>query len=465
VEIRDYLHVLQRRWRWVFALILIVVATTTILTGMSPRRYAASTVLILSGSTSDATSGTFGGQRMATYAQLAVSARVAQDVSSRLGGTLSVADVQSKLAATVETGTLLLHITATDPSRGLAERISDGAATSLVALAGQVEGRAATSPGPIGQLVIVQTSSSDTVLTARPYSRNITIAVILGLLLGAIAAGAREVLARNTDSPDDVSRAGPVDVLATLTADLEPSNTINSGSGALVTAHTEGLRMLRTRLNVRGLASSLLLTSPTAAAGTTTVACGLATCFAEAGTSVALLDANVQRPGVAQYFGVPAVPGLTDRLSDDAPLEAVLRAGVNGLLHIVPAGSVRADAADLLGSIALPELLRELGKTHDLVIVDGPSVLAGSDAAVLCAATAGVLVVVRQGGARRAQVRRTVDLLTSLRARLVGAVVTVNLPAPRSRLPRLSLGFGRSRKIATNSMQGHALAADADSTS
>src|SRR5207247_8544777 len=78
-------------------------------------------------------------QRLNSYVTLVKGPRIAQAVVDRLHLPMSTKQMQAKISAEVEPGTLLLVVTATDRSPSLARDIVTAAAAELVALAQELE--------------------------------------------------------------------------------------------------------------------------------------------------------------------------------------------------------------------------------------------------------------------------------------------------------------------------------------
>ncbi len=161
----------------------------------------------------------------------------------------------------------------------------------------------------------------------------------------------------------------------------------------LPTLHGEGPRVL-------------VLTSPDAGAGKTTVTSNLGMATAEIGRRVLLIDADLRRPRLHRLFEIPNSFGLTDILRITTPLEDI---PVNQLvrqtkipgLFLVPSGPTTDGLTSLLYSPRLTEFLQRVAKEFDLVLIDAPPMLHFADARVLGRHSDGVILVLRSGQTKR----------------------------------------------------------------
>ncbi|GJG89037.1 hypothetical protein tb265_42180 [Gemmatimonadetes bacterium T265] len=210
-------------------------------------------------------------------------------------------------------------------------------------------------------------------------------------------------------------------------ADLPaPANRRNTPAMAHAAAAAEAYRALRTNLlyaQTSGPLKTLVVTSPAAADGKTTTAVNLSVAFAQQGLRVLLVDCDLRRPGLAAALGVPSDPGVTDLLLGRAELPAGVYATRVHRLDVLPCGTSRGDAAELLGSPQMRALVDRLAGEYDLVVMDTPPVLAASDAVVLAARADGVLLVLRAGETDRGAAQFALQQLTGVRARVVGGVL------------------------------------------
>jgi capsular exopolysaccharide synthesis family protein len=90
---------------------------------------------------------------------------------------------------------------------------------------------------------------------------------------------------------------------------------------------------------------------------------------------------------------------------------------------IVPAGSPPPNPAELLGSSAMERVVEQLKERADIVLFDTPPTLLVADSIVLSARMDGVLLVVAFGDTKKANIRRSVELLQRAGTSVLGTVL------------------------------------------
>lgn len=198
-------------------------------------------------------------------------------------------------------------------------------------------------------------------------------------------------------------------------------------------AASEAYRMLRTNIRFSAGGDSLKVIEITSAfpgEGKTLTATNLAITFAQAGTSVVLVDADMRRSRVHKYFELPLTPGLSEAVVT-GDLNASIKPGPVEHLSIITAGTSPPNPAELLHSASMDSLLEQLRAMYELVVIDAPPVLAVADASVIAHKADGVLGVISIGMTNRNANQRALAALKSVNARLLGLVVTGVRPGRR----------------------------------
>jgi capsular exopolysaccharide synthesis family protein len=168
----------------------------------------------------------------------------------------------------------------------------------------------------------------------------------------------------------------------------------------------------------------MLVTSLQPQDGKTSVSTNCAITLAQLGMGdVLLVDADMRHPDLHGVLGVPQTPGLSDLLVGGVGVTEVVRPTRIPGLFVIPAGPVPSNPSELLYSPRLTRALAALGERFAHIVIDTPPLLGVSDTMVLAPRVEGIILVLRHGHAGRDAAQRAVQMLGSVRARLLGVVL------------------------------------------
>jgi capsular exopolysaccharide synthesis family protein len=193
------------------------------------------------------------------------------------------------------------------------------------------------------------------------------------------------------------------------------------------------------------------VTSALAGEGKTSLATNLAVGLARAGYRVAIVDADLRRPQVAEFLNIKPEFGLTDVLVGDVPLMGALTTADNDRLDVLAAGPRRPDPSELLGSDLFDQVIKGLAETHEYVIVDTAPVLPVTDALVVAPRVDGVLLVTQLVRTRRDEVRHALTALEGGQGLLLGVVAN---QAGRANGREYRYTYGEDAKDAVEPIDG-----------
>lgn len=216
----------------------------------------------------------------------------------------------------------------------------------------------------------------------------------------------------------------------------------------LMSQAVEAFRSLRLalRYDFPGTSPIVLgVTSPSAGDGKSLVSSNLGLSFASAGSRTLLIDGDVRRGSLHSTFDRQVTPGLIDFLQGDAPLEAIIHPTESENLFLIPRGTRRNRAPELLMSDLMSALVRSMRARFDVVIIDSPPLAAGIDAYALGAAAGTMLLVLRPGFTDRKLAAAKLDVLDRLPVRLLGAVVNAVPGTGAYRYYGADYGYDRAR--------------------
>jgi succinoglycan biosynthesis transport protein ExoP len=165
------------------------------------------------------------------------------------------------------------------------------------------------------------------------------------------------------------------------------------------------------------------ISSPARGDGKSLVAANLGLAFASAGSRTLLIDGDVRCGALHSTFGIPVTPGLVDYLHGHTSVDSIVRSTASENLFLIPRGTRRARAPELLVSELMSSLVHAMRSQFDVVIIDSPPLVAGIDAYALGAAAGSMLIVLRPAVTDRKLAAAKLDLLDRLPIRILGAVL------------------------------------------
>lgn len=173
----------------------------------------------------------------------------------------------------------------------------------------------------------------------------------------------------------------------------------------------------------------LLVTSACSGDGKTTVSGQLAGRLARCGYRTLLVDANVRRPGTAAYLPADQVAGYSDVLCGVASFDEAVVAGPVPKLHLLTAGQTDPYTVNDHLDRNLSSLLGLLRDRYDVVVIDGPPVLAAPEAVITARWVNGVLFTARCHASRVSDLQAAVDRVKAVGAPVSGVVLTAASPS------------------------------------
>ena len=169
---------------------------------------------------------------------------------------------------------------------------------------------------------------------------------------------------------------------------------------------------------------SVLLTSGSEREGKSFVSTNIASSFAQLGKRVLLIDADLRRPSVHKFFGIRNNVGLTNVIIGQRALnEGCVQETNVPNLYVLLAGARTPSPAELLGSRAMEDVLKECGKLFDLVVIDSAPLFPVVDSHALASMTDTVMLVARSGATQGPAVQDALDLLERAHGNVAGVVL------------------------------------------
>lgn len=167
-------------------------------------------------------------------------------------------------------------------------------------------------------------------------------------------------------------------------------------------AIVEMFRMLRTNLQfmLGGKKSPVILvTSSIGGEGKSFTAINLAMSFALLNKKTVLIGLDIRKPVLGEYMHIAKNKGISLYLSDPNYniKDILIPSGASSFLHVIPAGPIPPNPAELLMSNRLEELIEGLKKEFDYIIIDSAPIGVVSDTYLLNRVVDNSVYVSRQG--------------------------------------------------------------------
>lgn len=265
---------------------------------------------------------------------------------------------------------------------------------------------------------IVQQAQPPTSPVSPQPMRNAILGLIAGGLIGVALAYLFARLDRKIRDPLEFEGLAGVPLLGQVPANAFPGRP----SSTAVEDAFQTLRASLVYFNVDRPVTTILVASPAASEGKTTVSMHLSEAFARSGKDVVVVDTDLRYAHGAVHPGGNVEHGLGAVLAGERAVDDVL-VRERGLT-ILPSGPTPPNPSELIASERMRNLLSELAERFDVVIVDTAAGLAVGDAIPLFKQVSGVLLVGRVGLSTRESITRFASMVLNAQGTLLGIVAT-----------------------------------------
>src|SRR5690554_1138679 len=189
---------------------------------------------------------------------------------------------------------------------------------------------------------------------------------------------------------------------------------------------SEAYRVLRTNLQFSGIDKplhSIVATSAGPGEGKTLTICNTATTFAQAGSKVLIVDADLRKPKIHRMFNMQNRKGLTNVLALHEDYQECIHKSPATNLEVLTSGAIPPNPSELLSSRSMKELLKKMVEDYDYVFIDTPPVGVVTDASILSTIADGTIIVAAAKQVEREGLRYAKDMLDKVGANILGVVL------------------------------------------
>jgi polysaccharide biosynthesis transport protein len=252
---------------------------------------------------------------------------------------------------------------------------------------------------------------------------NMAIASIIGFALATVFSLVRDSSQDRVNSREEAFLLSGLSPLANIPERSRSKHPIITNPQSNMAF--ESYRVLRSNIAVYARDNkmkSLTVTSTLRKEGKSVVASNLAIAYVLNGQRTILVDANMRYPSLHTLFGSADKPGLGDLLLGTATVNDVLQSTTVEGLYVVTAGTIPANATEVMGSPRMQEIINMLAEQADMLVIDAPHVSGLADAPSLAAVTDASIMVEQIGKASKGEFKEAVGILEASSPALLGVV-------------------------------------------
>ena len=174
-------------------------------------------------------------------------------------------------------------------------------------------------------------------------------------------------------------------------------------------------------------AQVMAVTACSPLAGTTSTTISLAIAMATTSRKTILMDCDVRKAGMYKKLNDSVGKGLAEYITanpdENISLDELLYSTNVDNLYYIPCGTTEKNTTRILCSEKLEQLIGELRKSFDCVILDCPSISVVPDAQIMFKMVDGIIVVAALGETKRSQIKDTRRLMMDYQDKYYGMII------------------------------------------
>lgn len=419
VDVVDILFILKRRW-----IIILVSVSLFLLFGIrqikkQPILYSAQATLIIRNNSLDDSKNL---ENMATLLEIAKSKTITQRVVNKYGLHLSAGAIASGINIYPIRGTEFIKLSYTGSEPTLTAAITNEIAIEFINRVEEILNRS--------NLKVLE--AAEVPRSPLKVNKNKIILMFLGagFVLGASISIVLEFLNRKLRRSTEMEKVLDTRVIGVV-PDLKkfyPSTSIKRDiffDNEELKEVRESIRLIRTNINFIDLKEqkTILFTSSIPKEGKTTIASNYALSEAIAGKKVLIIDCDVKRPRIDKSYNTSSDFGIADVLKGDKRIEEVIIKDVRDNLDIIIGGKYDENTTELFMNKKLESYLDYLKSKYELIVIDTPPLVVGTDGAIISKYCDGIVFVVSYDQVHKVELEFAKRILDTAKSTLYGLVI------------------------------------------
>lgn len=246
-------------------------------------------------------------------------------------------------------------------------------------------------------------------------SVNYVLALFLGLLIPLLFVFAIFFINNSIQNTEDISKLSQIPLIGVI--GLSKENTELAVYDKPKSALSESFRAIRSSLQflykqqkLDG-AKTLMITSSVSGEGKTFCTLNIATVFALSEKKTVIIGLDLRKPKLFDQFNLKNDVGVVNYLIKQKTVDEIINSTQIPFLDVITSGPIPPNPAEMIMSDGMKELIEELKKKYDYIILDTPPVGLVSDALELAQYCDVTLYIVRQNFTKK-------DMITLLNNRV-----------------------------------------------
>jgi len=237
-------------------------------------------------------------------------------------------------------------------------------------------------------------------LVGPKTSVNYVLALFLGILIPLLFIFAIFFINNSIQNAEDVSKQTQIPLIGVVgvykeEGELAVFDKPKSALSESFRAIRSSLQFLYKKQHVEG-AKTLMITSSVSGEGKTFCSINIATVFALSEKKTVIVGLDLRKPKLAEEFKLSSDVGVVNYLIKQKSLDEIINKTEIPYLDVILSGPVPPNPSELIIGEAMAELMEELKKQYDYIILDTPPVGLVSDSLELVQYADVTLYIVRQ---------------------------------------------------------------------
>jgi capsular exopolysaccharide synthesis family protein len=198
--------------------------------------------------------------------------------------------------------------------------------------------------------------------------------------------------------------------------------------GRYALQESEAYRQIKNKINIELKDKKnkvFTVTSCSSDEGTSRIASNISMAYGTEKRKVVIVDLNLRKPQIHNIFDISNEPGMVDILEKRLSLEEAIVSAGRKNVDVLPCGTKTEDPGRVIEThlSALEEIIEELKKRYEIVIIDAPPILKVVDPMIIAGLSDGILLVIRANKVSLTMVNQVVSMSADFGHKILGAVL------------------------------------------